>query len=140
MAQIERRFYARQLEAEWIDSVAGAGHYYVVRSRKTYELANGSGGSAAEPRLLLLVSLAAGPKHGYAMMDDVERFAGVRMGPGTLYGALSRLERDGLVEPVESDDRRRPYRLTEAGGQALHAELDGIRHVVEIGRSRLTAR
>ena len=90
-----------------------------------------------DPRLLLLVSLAAGPKHGYAMMEDVEAFAGVRLGPGTLYGALARLERDGLVEPIQSADRRRPYRLTTAGERGLRAHLEGIGSIVQLGRRRL---
>jgi DNA-binding PadR family transcriptional regulator len=92
-----------------------------------------------DPRLLLLVSLASGPKHGYAMMEDVEGFASVRLGPGTLYGALSRLERDGLVEPIESADRKRPYRLTDAGERGLRAQLEGISSIVQLGRRRLSA-
>jgi DNA-binding PadR family transcriptional regulator len=90
-----------------------------------------------DPRFLLLVSLASGAKHGYAMMEDVEEFAGVRMGPGTLYGALTRLERDGLVEPVESADRKRPYRLTGAGTRYLTAQLERIGSLVRVGRHRL---
>ena len=46
----------------------------------------------SDPTLLVLASLAEGDKHGYAMMEDIERFAGVRLGPGTLYGAITRLE------------------------------------------------
>ena len=94
--------------------------------------------SQRDPRLLLLVSLAAGPKHGYAMMEDVEAFAGVRLGPGTLYGALARLERDGLVEPIESADRRRPYRLTTTGARGLRGQLDGMGSIVQLGRRRLS--
>ena len=92
-----------------------------------------------EPGLLLLVSLAGGEKHGYAIMEDVESFAGVRLGPGTLYGALERLERDGLVEPVESEERRRPYRLTEAGTAFLRAQLQDLRTLARTGRRRLEA-
>jgi DNA-binding PadR family transcriptional regulator len=90
-----------------------------------------------DPGLLLLLSLAGGPKHGYGMMEDVESFSGVRLGPGTLYGALERLERDGLVESLESAERRRPYRLTEAGDRLLRAQLTGIRQLVSVGRQRL---
>jgi DNA-binding PadR family transcriptional regulator len=95
---------------------------------------------AADPGLLVLVSLSSGPKHGYAMMADIETFSGVRVGPGTLYGALARLERERLIEPVESTDRRRPYRLTDAGGRGLRARLEGIGLLVQVGRRRLAAR
>ena len=69
-------------------------------------------GRFAEPSLYILVSLSDGPKHGYAIMTDVEEITGSPMGPGTLYGALARLERRGLIEALEPVDRRRPYRLT----------------------------
>jgi DNA-binding PadR family transcriptional regulator len=95
---------------------------------------------SSDPGLLVLVSLASGAKHGYAMMADIESFAGVRLGPGTLYGALARLERDRLIEPVQSADRRRPYRLTEAGGRGLRARLEGLGTLVQLGRRRLAAR
>ena len=56
----------------------------------------------SDPSLLVLSSLAGGEKHGYAMVADIEAMAGVQLGPGTLYGALSRLESQGLIEPVGS--------------------------------------
>jgi DNA-binding PadR family transcriptional regulator len=77
----------------------------------------------ADRRLLVLVSLTDGPKHGYAIQRDIERFARVRLGPGTLYGAISSLERDGLVRALPGEDRRRPYEMTPAGRQALQNEL-----------------
>jgi DNA-binding PadR family transcriptional regulator len=92
-----------------------------------------------EPALLLLVSLASGPKHGYAMIEDIESFAGVRLGPGTLYGAIERLEGNGLIEPLESPDRRRPYRLTQAGAAALRRQLTGLRRVSRAARQRLAS-
>ena len=64
-------------------------------------------GRFAEPWLLILTSLADGPKHGYAIMADVAAFSGVSMEPGTLYRALSRLERRGWVRPLAGDPRRR---------------------------------
>ncbi|MDQ6605708.1 MAG: PadR family transcriptional regulator [Actinomycetota bacterium] len=85
----------------------------------------------------MLSSLAEGTKHGYALTKDIEGFAGVRLAPGTLYEALSRLERQGLIEPVESHDRRRPYKLTATGASALRAHLDAQRRVAEIGLLRL---
>jgi DNA-binding PadR family transcriptional regulator len=100
---------------------------------------SGDDGSS-DPGLLVLVSLASGPKHGYAMMADIESFAGVRLGPGTLYGALARLERERLIEPVQSADRKRPYRLTDSGGRGLRARLEGMGTLVQLGRRRLAAR
>jgi DNA-binding PadR family transcriptional regulator len=91
----------------------------------------------SEPGLLILISLADGPKHGYAMMEDVERLAGVKMGPGTLYGALARLERVRLIEPLPASDRRRPYRLTSNGAKALEAELAQLQRVAAVGLRRL---
>ena len=87
-------------------------------------------GRYAGPATLILSSLADGTKHGYALTKDIEDFAGVRLAPGTLYEALSRLERQGLIEPVESHDRRRPYRLTATGASVLQSHLDDQRRVV----------
>lgn len=94
-------------------------------------------GRFADPAVLILSSLASGDKHGYALVKDIEHFAGVRLGPGTLYGALTRLAERGLVEPVASPDRRRPYRLTPAGASALAAYLHQARTVVNAGLTRL---
>ena len=90
-----------------------------------------------DPGLLILASLAGGPRHGYAMVEDIARFGGARLGPGTLYGALARLEEAGLIEPLESADRRRPYRLTPAGNDALAGEVDALERVVATVRARL---
>ena len=94
-------------------------------------------GRSNEPPVLILTSLAAGPKHGYALTKDIEEFAGVRLAPGTLYEALSRLESQGLIEALASEDRRRPYQLTAAGAQALRAHLADQRRVAEVGLRRL---
>lgn len=96
-------------------------------------------GRYAGPATLILSSLADGPKHGYALTMDVEEFAGLRLAPGTLYEALARLESQGLIEALESADRRRPYRLTAAGATALQAHLDAQRQVTEVGLRRLRA-
>ena len=85
----------------------------------------------------MLTSLAEGPKHGYAITLDVEKLAGVRLGPGTLYGALSRLEERGLIEPLPAEDRRRPYRLTGAGSAALTEHLQTLERVARSGLERL---
>src|ERR1035437_3927577 len=94
-------------------------------------------GKLGDPALLILTSLAEGAKHGYAMVDDIERFSGSRLGPGTLYGALVRLEERGLIKPVESADRRRPYRLTMRGSQALAREAEALDRVVRLVEVRL---
>jgi DNA-binding PadR family transcriptional regulator len=94
-------------------------------------------GRYAGPATLILSSLADGPKHGYALTKDVEEFAGVRLAPGTLYEALARLESQGLIEALEPEDRRRPYRLTATGAVALRAHLDAQRRVTEVGLRRL---
>jgi DNA-binding PadR family transcriptional regulator len=96
-------------------------------------------GSGNDPGLLILISLAAGPKHGHAMLLDVERFAGVRLGPGTLYGALSRLEDAGEVEPLPVDGRRRPYQLTARGRSALEARLSRLKRALEAGVARVAS-
>lgn len=93
-------------------------------------------GRFAEPAMLVLVSLTDGPRHGYAIMTDVETFAGAAMGPGTLYAVLARLEQAGFIEPLESDDRRRPYRITEAGRAAVAEQLDRIERFLHVGRLR----
>jgi DNA-binding PadR family transcriptional regulator len=98
----------------------------------------GAFGRYAGPATLILSSLADGAKHGYALTKDVEAFAGVRLAPGTLYEALSRLEGQGLIEALESQDRRRPYRLTAAGALALRIHLDDQRRVADVGLRRLT--
>jgi DNA-binding PadR family transcriptional regulator len=94
-------------------------------------------GRFSEPALLILVSLAEGPRHGYSMMEDIEAIADVRLGPGTLYGALARLESRGLIEPLKSEDRRNPYRLTTLGERALRAGLDSMMAVARTGQRRL---
>src|ERR1700730_9159883 len=96
-------------------------------------------GRFAEPAVLIMVSLAQGPKHGYAITGDIEAVSGLRLGPGTLYGAIARLEERGLIEPLPSDDRRRPYRLTERGATALRAHLETLKRVTTAGTRRLAA-
>lgn len=90
------------------------------------------------PATLILSSLAGGAKHGYALTKDIEQFAGVHLSPGTLYGALTRLVDQGLIEPVASEDeRRRPYRITGTGSEALHRQLSEQRRMADIGLRRL---
>ena len=96
-------------------------------------------GRSNEPPVLILTSLADGPKHGYALTKDIEQFAGVSLGPGTLYGAIARLEERGLIEaePIGADDRRRPYRITGTGRVALEEAVREMRSLADEGASRL---
>jgi DNA-binding PadR family transcriptional regulator len=94
-------------------------------------------GRSAGTATLILSSLAEGSKHGWALTKDIESFSGIRLAPGTLYEALNRLEGLRLIEPVPSDDRRRPYTLTALGADALREHLARQKHVVEVGLSRL---
>lgn len=94
-------------------------------------------GRFAEPGLLVLVSLAAGARHGYAMMQDIEASCGVKVGPGTLYAVLARLEGRGWIEALPSEDRRKPYRLTASGAAALGETLAGMERLAATGLQRL---
>jgi DNA-binding PadR family transcriptional regulator len=94
-------------------------------------------GRFAEPALLILVSLSDGPKHGYAIMTDVEEGTGRPLGPGTLYAALARLEERGLIEALPPVDRRRPYRLTAVGATMLTEQLTQLADFARVGLRRL---
>jgi DNA-binding PadR family transcriptional regulator len=91
----------------------------------------------SDPSLLVLASLADGDKHGYAMMEDIQQFAKVRLGPGTLYGAITRLEQQGWIRPVKPQKRRQPYSLTATGREYLEGQLAGLDQVVRTGLRRL---
>jgi DNA-binding PadR family transcriptional regulator len=90
-----------------------------------------------DPALLVLASLADGDKHGYAMMEDIQRFAGVRLGPGTLYGAITRLEERGWIRPVAAQDRRQPYTITALGRRHLEEQVSSLNAVVKAAQRRL---
>ncbi len=93
-----------------------------------------------DPSILVLTSLADGDKHGYLMMEDIRVFSGVPIGPGTLYGAIARLEKAGLILAVPSDDpRRQPYRITGMGRQHLRTVVDGLDRITRAASGRLTA-
>ena len=94
-------------------------------------------GRFSEPALLLLASLAGGPKHGYAMVEDIARLSGVRLRVTTLYAALARLEHRGLVEALPPAQRRRPYQLTAAGAAVLREQLTYMETLAAAGRARL---
>jgi DNA-binding PadR family transcriptional regulator len=96
-------------------------------------------GRFSEPALLILISLAEGPKHGYAMTEDIASIANVRLGPGTLYGAVARLEARGLIASLKSADRRNPYELTALGERALRARLAALQTVARAAQRRLAS-
>jgi DNA-binding PadR family transcriptional regulator len=107
---------------------------HVVKDESTPEL-----GHYSDPPLLVLASLAGGPKHGHSMIQDIERLCGTRLGPGTLYGAITRLEQEGWIEPLPAEDRRRPYRITAKGLKVLRAKLTTLEHFAKAGLRRLEA-
>src|SRR5579863_7435858 len=97
-------------------------------------------GHYSDPPLLVLASLASGPKHGHAMVEDIEGLCGTRLGPGTLYGAISRLEQQGWIEPLPPEDRRQPHRITGNGLRVLRARLSTLRQFTKTGLGRLETR
>jgi DNA-binding PadR family transcriptional regulator len=94
-------------------------------------------GPASDPEMLILASLASGAKHGYAIMTDVAAFAGVKLGPGTLYTAITRLVERKLIAPQPGERRQRPYRLTAQGAAVLADQLKNMRRVAAVGLTRL---
>ena len=89
--------------------------------------------------LAILLGLAEGDKHGYAIMKDARapQGGGVQMGPGTLYGTLDRLIRDGLVQEsgLSDDERRRYYRLTKTGKRAAMEEARHLEKLLSDARA-----
>lgn len=96
-------------------------------------------GRFADASFLILSSLASGPKHGYAMMEDIRTFSGTQLEPGTLYGAITRLEQRGWIEPLPAEDRRRPYQITDAGAVALRDQVKTLEQVASVGKQRLAS-
>jgi DNA-binding PadR family transcriptional regulator len=92
---------------------------------------------SSDRSVLVLTSLAGGPKHGYALIKDIEGFAGVKLGPGTLYGCLAKLEQAGLVEALPAEDRRHPYRITASGLEAVKERLVESARIAELGLDRV---
>jgi DNA-binding PadR family transcriptional regulator len=115
---------------------------YVTRSTSQDVAQNNTGGSIghySDPPLLVLASLADGPKHGHAMVEDIAQMCGTRLGPGTLYGAITRLEQQRLIEPLSPEERRQPYRITRKGMQVLRAKLTTLQQFSRAGLRRLEA-
>jgi len=106
------------------------------KNLKSNQLSVPQPGHYSDPPLLVLASLAQGPKHGHAMIEDIARLCGTRMGPGTLYGAIARLEQQGWIEPLEPEERRRPYQITAEGLRVLRARLATLQQLVRAGVKR----
>lgn len=109
-----------------------------MRSSRDVALASNSR-HFSDPQFLVLASLAGGPKHGHAMLQDIEQMCGTRLGPGTLYGAMTRLDQQGLIEPLPVEERRKPYRLTQLGQQAFTAKMKTLQRIVTVGVGRLAS-
>ena len=92
---------------------------------------------SSDRSILILTSLASGAKHGYALVKDIEAFSGVRLGAGTLYGALAKLEDDGLIVPLAAEGRRYPYEITPKGSRWLRERLSASRRIADLGLARL---
>lgn len=124
------QFYAR------LETRRARRYYYVMRSKKQSSTRDAAG-AYSDPPFLVLASLATGPKHGHAMIEDIQQMSGSRLGPGTLYGAIARLEGQGWIEALPMDGRRRPYRMTSAGRAAFEAKVSALRRFVSAGEQRL---
>ena len=95
-------------------------------------------GRFAAPSLAILIALADGPRHGYAIMAQARERTGEPLGPGTLYATLSRLEARGLIEALPAEGRgRRPYRLTPGGAAVLRDRLQSIEAMARAGLANL---
>lgn len=99
----------------------------------------------SEPVLLILLSLAEQPRHGYAILQDTERMTDgrVRLSTGTLYGALSRLLEDKWIERLKEQDRsrgRQAYRLTDEGRRNLQTEVSRLKHLARLGALRVASK
>jgi DNA-binding PadR family transcriptional regulator len=112
-----------------------------MRSTRHVAIAENDAGNGhySDPPLLVLASLASGPKHGHAMIEDIADLCGTRLGPGTLYGAIARLEQQGWIERLPAEERRRPYRITGEGLQVLRAKLTTLQQFTKAGMRRLEA-
>lgn len=93
-----------------------------------------------DAQVLVLYALTDGPLHGYAINTAIGELTGERLGPGSLYGALARLEAKGLVEALDGDGRQRPVRITEEGSAFLTRELTAMARVADAGLRRLGVR
>src|SRR5271155_4623382 len=90
-------------------------------------------GHYSAPPLLVLASLANGPKHGHAMIEDIVRLCGTRLGSGTFYGAIARLEQQDWIEPLPAEEPPQPYRITASELRVLRARLTTLQQFTKAG-------
>ena len=119
--------------------VESCDNYYLMRSTQRVVESDLKIGHFSDPPMLVLASLADGPKHGHAMTQDIQIMCGTRLAPGALYGAIARLEERGLIEPLPVDERRHPYKITEDGLAFLTAKLKTMSRFVRAGLKKLEA-
>ncbi len=120
--------------------IGSCDNYYVMSTtRQVVKEVGPELGHFSDPPLLVLASLADGPKHGHAMTKNIEMMAGTKLSPGALYGAIARLEKRGLIEPLPAEERRQPYKITESGLAFLKAKLDTISRFANAGLKKLEA-
>lgn len=91
-----------------------------------------SGGPMTEAMYYILLALLR-PNHGYQLMQSVKDVSNGRLevGPGTLYGVLSRMEKSALIVLIEKESTKKTYKLTEEGRKALKEEFDRLNAMVE---------
>lgn len=114
--------------------------YVIFRKVKALAVEALPSGRFFTPALFVLLSLTDGAKHGYALMEDIKRQHAVDLGPGTLYAVLARLEKQGLIQPLPTRDRRRPYQLTTTGSTILRDQLLDVQRAAALGLQRLATR
>ena len=112
--------------------------------RSTQNVDNAGGkdspaGHYSDPPLLVLASLADGPKHGHAMIEDIAQMCGTHLGPGTLYGAITRLEQQELIQALSPQERRQPYRITTKGVRLLRAKVATLQRFTRVASKRMAA-
>ena len=93
------------------------------------------GGPMTEAMYYVLLALVH-PNHGYQLMNEIEEVSKgrVKMGPGTMYGVLTRLQKDKLIVVVNDDGRRKTYSITEDGKRALKGEYERLKSMVDDGK------
>lgn len=126
-----------------IDSGEASGYYVVMRHVAVRHIDPGPASPLSEAVLLILLSVAEEPRHGYAILKDVEELSQgrVRLSTGTLYGALRRMLDDGWIERFTEDEAprdRQAYRLSAGGWRMLSAEVARMKVLTRVASARLT--
>jgi len=109
--------------------------YIAIHNIKERDNVSYSRGPMTEAMYYILLALV-NPNHGYQLMAAIEQVSNgrIKMGPGTLYGVLTRLQKDNLIEILSDDGRRKTYAITEEGRAALNAEYERLKDLIQDGR------